>query len=87
KLAAALENGQIDGLTIQDPVRMGYLATKYMIQHLGGQEVPGKMLTEPVVATRENMDQSGVARRLRPLGHVEEAAEPTTQPMEADPNE
>jgi ribose transport system substrate-binding protein len=60
-LLTALRNGEIDGLVVQDPYRMGYLGVWVMVQHLEGVNVaPGgkKYLgTGEVLLTRENVDQ------------------------------
>src|SRR5438477_22987 len=38
-LVKGLRDGNIDGLVVQDPVRMGYLAVKTMVTHLKGEKV------------------------------------------------
>src|SRR4051812_47632749 len=40
KLVAGLASGQISGLVLQDPLNMGYLAVKTMVQHLKGEKIP-----------------------------------------------
>ena len=39
KLVKGLGDGHIDGLVLQDPVNMGYLAVKTMVAHIHGQPV------------------------------------------------
>jgi ribose transport system substrate-binding protein len=59
-LVEALRAGDIDGLVLQDPYRMGYLGVWMMVQHLEGRNVApdGKKneSTGEFVITRENID-------------------------------
>ena len=65
-LTKALEAGQIDGLVLQDPVRMGYLGVKTIVAHLKGEQVDRRVDTGARVASRENMEQPDVKEILRP---------------------
>src|SRR5919204_2406971 len=40
-LLQAVENGEVDGLILQDPYRMGYLGTWAAVQYLRGFEIDG----------------------------------------------
>lgn len=55
-LVKGLRDGAIDGLVVQDPVRMGYLAVQTMVAHLQGQPVEKWIDTGVHVATKDNMD-------------------------------
>lgn len=66
KLIQALEAGHLHGLVLQDPMNMGYLGVKTMVQHIRGQEVEKRIDTGSRVATRENMNDSDIAGLLRP---------------------
>jgi ribose transport system substrate-binding protein len=55
-LVNGLRDGAIDGLVVQDPVHMGYLAVKTMVSHLKGEQVEKWIDTGVHVATKENMD-------------------------------
>jgi len=66
KLAAALRAGKIQGLVLQDPVRMGYDGVTIMTKHLRKQAVPKFVDTGCVVATPENAATADVARLLEP---------------------
>ena len=55
-LVKGLRDGAIDGLVVQDPVNMGYLAVKTMVSHIKGQPVEKWIDTGVHVATKENMD-------------------------------
>jgi ribose transport system substrate-binding protein len=59
-LLDALRDGEVDGLVIQDPYRMGYLGVWTMVHHLEGYDVTpeGKKVqsTGEYVVTRGNLD-------------------------------
>jgi ribose transport system substrate-binding protein len=59
-LRKALRSGDVDGLVVQDPYRMGYLGVWTMVEHLEGHDVTpgGKKVqtTGEYVVTRENLD-------------------------------
>lgn len=65
-LVKALRDGHIDGLVLQDPVRMGYLGVKTMVAHLRGQSVEKRIDTGVHLATREVMDQPDMRELLSP---------------------
>ena len=65
-LVSALRGGHLDGLVVQDPVRMGYLGVKTMVAHLGGERVPKWVDTGVQLVTRENMDQPAMRALLEP---------------------
>jgi len=66
KLIEALANGQLHGLVLQSPMRMGYLGVKTIVQHLKGEKVEKRIDTGVTLATRENMNQPDIAQLLRP---------------------
>jgi ribose transport system substrate-binding protein len=56
-LLQALREGDIDGLILQDPYRMGYLGVWNLVQHLEGYKIePKVMSTEEYVVTKDNLD-------------------------------
>ena len=55
-LIDALRAGQLDGLAIQNPMRMGYIGVKTMVAHLRHQPVEKKIDTGVTLVTRENLD-------------------------------
>lgn len=57
KLVQALQAGEIQGLVLQNPRKMGYLAVKTLIAHLKGQPVEKRIDTGAVLATSQNLDQ------------------------------
>ncbi len=66
KLVEALAQGQIDGLVLQNPVRMGYLGVKTMVAHLKGKPVERRVDTGVTLVTRENMNEPQVKELLEP---------------------
>src|SRR5919112_3481444 len=65
-LVKGLRDGAIDGLVVQDPVRMGYTAVKTMVAHLKGQPVEKWIDTGVHVATKDNMDTPDIKALLQP---------------------
>jgi ribose transport system substrate-binding protein len=65
-LVKGLADGHIDGLVLQDPVRMGYLGVKTMVDHLRGQPVDRRIDTGVQLVTRDRMTDPSVAQLLEP---------------------
>jgi len=65
-LVKGLQDGTLDGLVIQDPVKMGYLAIKTLVAHIKGQPVERRIDTGVQVVTRENMEQPAMKELLHP---------------------
>lgn len=66
KLVQGLRDGHIQGLVLQNPVKMGYLGVKLMSLHLRGQPIDTIVDTGVYFATRENMDTSEMQALLLP---------------------
>jgi ribose transport system substrate-binding protein len=66
KLVEALRTGIIQGLVLQNPMKMGYLGVKYIVAHLKGEAVPKVVDTGVDVATPENMDTPEIRALLEP---------------------
>jgi ribose transport system substrate-binding protein len=66
QLADAMRNGQIDGIVLQDPVKMGYESVKTLVAHLQGKQVPHVLSTGEALATPENMDEPRMHELLFP---------------------
>jgi ribose transport system substrate-binding protein len=66
KLVAALKDGDIDGLVVQNPFNMGYLAVKTMTAHLRGQPVEKRIDTGARLVDRTNLDDPAVKEMLHP---------------------
>lgn len=56
----AIRAGDLHGLVLQDPEKMGYLGVKSVVQVLRGEAVPKLVDTGVVVATAENLDDPEV---------------------------
>lgn len=59
-LVQALAKGEIDALVVQDPVNMGYLSVKTMVDHLDGKSIEPVVSTACRLVTRENMNDPDV---------------------------
>ncbi len=66
KLIAAMKEGQVHGIVLQDPLQMGYLAVKTMILHLRGEKVPSWIDTGCEIATPDNMNDERIKALLSP---------------------
>jgi ribose transport system substrate-binding protein len=65
-LVQAMRDGKIHGIVLQDPVKMGYLAVKTMVEHLQGKPVEKRIATGEYMATPENMSGEEMHRLLHP---------------------
>jgi ribose transport system substrate-binding protein len=65
-LIKGLKDGVLDGIVLQDPVRMGYLAVKTLVAHIKGEQVEKRIDTGVHVATKENMEQPGMKELVYP---------------------
>jgi ribose transport system substrate-binding protein len=66
KLIEALEKGEIKGLILQDPFRMGYESVRTAVAHLRGQPYEKSVNTGVFLATPENMKEPRIAELLAP---------------------
>src|SRR5436190_9493366 len=62
----ALKRGDVQGLVLQNPVKMGYLSVLSIVDHLRGKKVPKRIDTGVTVATPENMETSEIKELLNP---------------------
>jgi ribose transport system substrate-binding protein len=65
-MVKALRDKTLDGLVVQDPVKMGYLGVKTIVAHIKGQPVERRIDTGVHVATPDNMDQPEINALLHP---------------------
>jgi ribose transport system substrate-binding protein len=65
-LVAGLRAGHIDGLVVQDPVRMGYLGVKTLVAHIRGEKVERRIDTGVQLVTPDRMDLPDVKELLKP---------------------
>lgn len=66
ELVDGLKNGHVNALVVQNPLKMGYLSVKTMVQHIRGEAVPKRIDTGVELVTRDNMDQPAVKDLLNP---------------------
>jgi ribose transport system substrate-binding protein len=62
----AMKKGDVQGIIVQNPVRMSYLAVKTMVEHLQGKPVEKRIDTGVYVVTPENMDTPEMKELLYP---------------------
>ncbi len=65
-LIEAMREKKIHGLVLQDPVAMGYLGVKAVVEHLHGKQVEKRIPTGEALATPENMDRPEIQKLLNP---------------------
>jgi ribose transport system substrate-binding protein len=65
-LIDALRSRQLDGIAVQNPMRMGYLGVKTMVSHLRGQPVEKRIDTGVTMVTPENLDQPEIKALVSP---------------------
>jgi ribose transport system substrate-binding protein len=61
-----MKNGDVQGLAVQNPILMGYLAVTTMVKHLQGEGVDKRIDTGVVLISPENMDQPEMNDLLHP---------------------
>ncbi len=66
RLIEAMEKGYIQGLVVQNPVRMGRDGVKTMVAHIRGKEVPKRIDTGVVVVTPENLKDPEIDKLVHP---------------------
>src|SRR6185436_16876679 len=53
----AMKKGDVQGLVVQNPLKMGYACVMTLVDHLQGKSVPAKIDTGVFLITPDNMDQ------------------------------
>ncbi len=66
KLVQGLQQGHLDAVVLQDPLKMGYLAVKTMAQHLRKQPTEQRIDTGASLATRDNLDTPTIQALIHP---------------------
>jgi len=61
-----LKNGDVQGLAVQDPMRMGYLGLLTIIQHLRGETVEKRIDTGVRMITPENLGEPAIKDYVHP---------------------
>jgi ribose transport system substrate-binding protein len=65
-LVKGLSDGHIDALVVQNPVNMGYLGVKTMVDHLQGRPVEKRIDTGAQLVTRDRMNDPAIKELLQP---------------------
>jgi ribose transport system substrate-binding protein len=65
-LVSALRQGKLQGLVLQNPLRMGELGVKSLVAALENKKVETKVSTGEALATPENMDDPEIDKLLKP---------------------
>ena len=65
-LIDGLRAGQLDGLVVQNPEKMGYLGVKTMVASLKGEKVEKRIDTGVALITKETMDSDENKKLLEP---------------------
>lgn len=65
-LVKGLRDGHLDGLIVQDPVRMGYLSVQTLAAHIKGEKVERRIDTGVRLITRDSMDTPESQQLLKP---------------------
>ncbi|HXE80781.1 MAG TPA: substrate-binding domain-containing protein [Vicinamibacterales bacterium] len=63
---AAMRDGHLHGIVVQNPVNMGYLGVKTMVDHLLGRPVEKRVDTGVWLITPENLDAPETQKLLHP---------------------
>lgn len=66
KLVEALHQGQIDALILQNPMRMGYLGVKILVDYLNGKAVSKRVDTGVTLVTLQNAGNPDIKNLLEP---------------------
>ena len=65
-LIDAMRSGQLHAIAVQNPMRMGYLGVKAMVDHLRGQPVERRVDTGVTLVTPANLDSAGIKELVNP---------------------
>jgi ribose transport system substrate-binding protein len=66
KIIAALRSGEMQGTVLQNPIKMGYLSVKTLVESLRGGKVEKRVDTGVEMVTTENMDTPAMQALLKP---------------------
>jgi ribose transport system substrate-binding protein len=66
QLIRGLESKKVQGIVLQDPVKMGYEAVMSLHKHLKGEKLPKRINTGEYVATPENFSEPRMQQLLKP---------------------
>lgn len=62
----AMKKGDVQGLVVQNPLRMGYDCVMTMVDHLQGKKVPAKIDTGVFLITADNVNAPEMQKLIKP---------------------
>ncbi len=62
----AVKKGDVLGLVVQNPMRMGHACVTTMVEHLQGRKVPARIDTGVVLLTPDNMNEPEMRALIKP---------------------
>jgi ribose transport system substrate-binding protein len=65
-IVSALSQKKLDGVVVQNPLKMGELGVKTLVKHLEKQKVEPKIATGEALVTPENMDDPEIKSLINP---------------------
>src|SRR2546425_11748727 len=65
-LIDAIRARPLDGIVVQNPMRMGYLGVKTMAEHLHGKPVERRIGTGVTLVTPANLDSAATQELVKP---------------------
>ena len=65
-LVEGLKNEEIDGLVVQNPMKMGYLGVKMMVQILNGKEVKKRIDTRVIFIEKKDLENKEIQELISP---------------------
>ena len=66
RLLDGLKKGEIQGLVVQNPYKMGYEGVKTMVEHLRGRKVEKRIDTGVALVTPDNLSQPDIDKLVHP---------------------
>ena len=66
KMIAALRAGELSGFVVQNPMSIGYLGVKTLVEHLRGRQAPRRIDTGSTLVTIKNIEKPEIHELLNP---------------------
>ncbi len=63
----SIQNGQVKAIVVQNPMQIGYMGVKTLVQHLKNEKVPERIDTGATLITKDNMSTPEIQSLLNPL--------------------
>jgi ribose transport system substrate-binding protein len=65
-MIAALRAGELNGFVVQNPLKIGNLGVKTLVEHIQGKQVPKRIDTGSTLVTIDNIDEPEINKLLNP---------------------